>query len=108
MMADGGRRALSLLNENKFDIIFTDLGMPEMNGWEVAKFVKLMHPHMPVIMTTGWGEEIDPAKAVLEGVDHVVAKPFQMAEILELVAQVFPATGIQSSSEGDQLSHPTI
>ena len=108
MTADGGRRALSLLNENKFDIIFTDLGMPEMNGWEVAKFVKLMHPHMPVIMTTGWGEEIDPAKAALEGVDHVVAKPFQMTEILELVAQVFPATGIQSSSEGDQLSYPAI
>jgi CheY-like chemotaxis protein len=108
MIADGGRRALNLLSENEFDIIFTDLGMPEMNGWEVAKFVKLMHPHMPVIMTTGWGEEIDPARAALEGVDRVVAKPFQMTEILELVAQVLPETEIEPASDARRLGYPAM
>src|SRR5262249_25686235 len=66
---DGGRKALALLNEREFDLVFTDLGMPEMNGWEIAKYVKTQYPNLPVIMSTGWGEEIDPVQAAREGVD---------------------------------------
>ncbi|HZS43936.1 MAG TPA: GAF domain-containing protein [Blastocatellia bacterium] len=86
--ADGGKKALELMSEQEFDLVFTDLGMPEMNGWEVAKYVKAMSPNTPVIMTTGWGEEIDSAQASREGVDYVVAKPFQVNEIFNLVADV--------------------
>jgi CheY-like chemotaxis protein len=85
---DGGRKALALLNEQQFDLVFTDLGMPEMNGWEIAKYVKTQYPDLPIIMSTGWGEEIDPVQAAREGVDHVIAKPFQVIEILNLVADV--------------------
>lgn len=83
--ASDGILGMKYLEEGKFDMVLTDLGMPVMNGWEVAKWVKSKIPQIPVGLITGWGTHLDEEKIRESGVDLIIGKPFQMKEILEAV-----------------------
>lgn len=84
---DSGRVALEILEEEEFDLVVTDLGMPEVGGWEVARFCRNKYPRMPVILISGWGAQLDGEEA-LQRVDAVVAKPFSMEEFEESIKSV--------------------
>jgi CheY-like chemotaxis protein len=66
-------------------MVMTDLGMPGMNGWEVVRWIKKREPKIPVALVTGWGVRLDEDKIRESGVDWIIAKPFQVHEILETV-----------------------
>ena len=83
--AADGILGMKYLEEGKFDMVLTDLGMPAMNGWEVAKWVKSKIPQVPVGLITGWGPHLDEEKIKESGVDLVIGKPFQVRDILEAV-----------------------
>jgi len=87
MTAKNGEEGLQLFREKKFDIVLTDLGMPNVSGWEVCKAIKRMSPKTPVGMITGWGMEIDETKKEESGVDFVISKPFDFSRILNLVTE---------------------
>jgi DNA-binding response OmpR family regulator len=61
--------------------------MPSLSGWEVARLVKLRFPDMPVVLVTGWGDQIDPVEARDRGADFLVPKPFQSAEVSAVVTR---------------------
>lgn len=80
--ADGGPRALDLLAEHPFDLVVTDLGMPEMSGSELAYRIRQHHPHLLILLLTGHTDAEDQS----EHVDVVVKKPFQI-DVLERTIQ---------------------
>jgi CheY-like chemotaxis protein len=82
---------LAAFEKGAFDLVITDLGMPGMSGWEVARLVKLQRPGTPVAMVTGWGDRIDPAEATARGVDFIVPKPFKRDNVREIVALALAA-----------------
>jgi signal transduction histidine kinase/ActR/RegA family two-component response regulator len=79
-----GREALKLLDEQEFDLVLTDLSMPEMSGWEVAEAVKRLRPGTPVGLITGWGT-VKPEELSQRGVDGVLAKPYRGDELYAFV-----------------------
>ncbi len=82
-----GEDALEMFDSTKHDVVITDLGMPRMNGWEVAERVKARSPETPVFLLTGWGESV----AAHEGsqfVDRVVAKPVSAEALMEQLAEL--------------------
>jgi signal transduction histidine kinase/ActR/RegA family two-component response regulator len=81
-----GQGAIAALEHARFDLVITDLGMPGVSGWDVARAVKARRPGTPVVMVTGWREQINPAEAAREGVDHLLAKPFRRDEVRETIA----------------------
>jgi PAS domain S-box-containing protein len=83
---EDGDRAIVELGRDGFDLVITDLGMPGLSGWDVARAVKELRPGTPVAMVTGWSEQIDAAMAGHEGIDYLVAKPFRRQEIRAMVA----------------------
>ena len=83
----GGRLALEILEKEKFDLVITDLGMPEVGGWEVAQFCREKRPGTPVILISGWGAQIDNDEAMRK-VDAVLAKPFRLDELEETIKAV--------------------
>jgi CheY-like chemotaxis protein len=85
------RRALEHLSRTPADLLFTDLGMPEMSGWEVAHAARALRPDLPVILVTGWGHQIDPAEVQARRITGVVAKPYKLEDILRAVAEILPA-----------------
>jgi DNA-binding response OmpR family regulator len=83
--ASDGKSGIGYFEKGGFDMVLTDLGMPEMNGWEVAKWIKSRTPQIPVALITGWGTNLDEEKIKTSGVDWIIGKPFQVNEILETV-----------------------
>jgi CheY-like chemotaxis protein len=70
-----GREGLDCLGAQAFDLVLSDLSMPDMSGWEVAREIKRGRPTLPVALVTGWGDEVDPEEASARGVDALLAKP---------------------------------
>jgi len=82
-----GKEGLSRFSEGDYELIFTDMGMPDLSGMEVAKSIKEKNPSIPVLLVTGWGDQLDPSQVKEFGIDAVVAKPFRIGDILEAIRQ---------------------
>lgn len=90
--ATDGKSGLEMLEKDGLiGMVFTDLGMPGMNGWEVARMTKEKAPQLPVILITGWRLSPDETKIRESGIDRIIRKPFQVDEILD-TARVFVRT----------------
>lgn len=98
-LARTGEEGLKVLEKERFDIVFTDLGLPGLSGWDVAKAVKSANDKVTVVLVTGWGVTVDQEKAKRDGVDFVVAKPFTVEHVRHLVAEVM--TGEKRDSEAE-------
>ncbi|MGD0843292.1 MAG: response regulator [Geobacteraceae bacterium] len=84
-----GRAALDLLQKQDFNMVITDLKMPEMKGQELLKAIKILQPEIPVIIITGnitVGNAIDTMKN--RAIDYIL-KPFSPDQLREKVARVF-------------------
>lgn len=98
-IAHGGAAALDALRTPgaKFDVVITDLDMPEVDGWAVAGAVKSHSPSTHVVMLTGWAGDLAPEDFVKRGVDVVLAKPCSRAELETAIGGLLtarPATGL--------------
>jgi len=83
--ASQGSEGIELFKHNDFDIVFTDLGMPGISGWQVAQKIKKINPQVPVAVITGWQIQMDESMVRKRGVDVIVDKPFKIEQILNLV-----------------------
>ncbi len=86
--AAGGREAISMIAPGKFDLIITDLGMPEVSGLEVAAEAKRVATGIPVILLSGWAVDQDEARVKDSGIDRVLPKPCPMADLLAAVDEI--------------------
>jgi CheY-like chemotaxis protein len=73
--AESGEEALRKLNEEKYDLVYTDIRMPGMSGLEVAEQVKARKPWTPVVIITGYGTDAAEARAKAAGVSSFMHKP---------------------------------
>jgi len=87
-LARSAREALSLFEKENFDAIFTDVGMPEMSGWELSRAVRERNSNIPLAVITGWGEAVGSNEREAARVDWVVAKPFDTPRIIEIAQEV--------------------
>jgi CheY-like chemotaxis protein len=84
-IAANGEEALAVFDPAAHDVVITDLGMPRMNGWEVAERIKTRSPATAVFILTGWGEGVS-AHESMQFVDRVIAKPVSAEALLEQLA----------------------
>jgi CheY-like chemotaxis protein len=97
-LASSAGEALSLYDSMKFDAVFTDIGMPGMNGWELARAIRERNQEIPIAVITGWGEAVGSTEQKEAQVDWVVTKPFTTSRIIELAQDVSERL-TQSTSE---------
>jgi signal transduction histidine kinase/CheY-like chemotaxis protein len=88
VLAEDGTEALALFCEREFDGVFTDVGMPGMSGWELAREIRQLNQGIPIAIITGWGELVGSNEQRAAGVDWVIAKPFTADRIAELVREI--------------------
>ncbi len=96
--APDGQKGIELFQGKKFDMVFTDLGMPGMSGWQVAEQIKKINKNTPVVLITGWEVQEKGRELKKSGVDMVVKKPFRVNEILDLVQNRIGHTGEKECS----------
>jgi signal transduction histidine kinase len=71
-----------------FDLVITDLGMPYLDGRQVAKTIKHHSPRTPVVMLTGWGAFLKEDGSGPEDVDGILSKPPRSRELREMLRQI--------------------
>lgn len=80
-----GDQALKKIESEEFDLVITDIRMPKMDGISFLKALKEKKPKMPVIMITGFSLAYSQQRAIQEGADGYLVKPFKIEKIEELV-----------------------
>ncbi|HEX9719552.1 MAG TPA: response regulator [Ramlibacter sp.] len=81
--AENGYEGLAKLQDEKFDLVFTDLRMPGLTGLDVAERVKARQPWMPVVIVTGYGSKTSEDRARAAGVSGFLNKPLSPEMIEE-------------------------
>jgi len=80
-----GREAIEQFTTRRFDLVITDHSMPEMNGTQLAIALKNLGSDVPVILLTGFGEEMQALGELPEGVDLVLGKPVSAVDLRRAV-----------------------
>jgi PAS domain S-box-containing protein len=80
-LADGGQQAVEQLQRNTFDFVFTDLAMPEMDGWETARAIRKDWPLVKIVLVTGYGPTAVPPNSEEDLVDAIIGKPFNFQQV---------------------------
>jgi CheY-like chemotaxis protein len=99
LAADGGREALAQFAAQSFDLVFTDLAMPEMDGWETARALRKLRPEVPIVLVTGYGATAQAPAGEHDLISGVIAKPFDFTQVSETIARVVSKQAQQSKSE---------
>jgi signal transduction histidine kinase/ActR/RegA family two-component response regulator len=97
-LAASGNEALSMFRESKFDAVCTDVGMPGMSGWELAREIRHLDHRIPIAVITGWGEAVGSNEQKAAGVDWVIAKPFTAERVAELVRDIVQRESVKAKS----------
>jgi len=86
--ACGGVAGRDAVLGGEFDVVFTDLGMPDLNGWDLALTVKSTRPRVGVVLVTGWGTQLEGGAALAHGVDLVMSKPVSIDDLDRALRQI--------------------
>ncbi len=98
-----GKEALEVMDsENPFDLIITDLMMPEMDGIQLLTEIKKRNKDLPVIMITGFATIDSAVNAMQKGASDYVAKPFKIKEIEMIVKRTFEETRFKKGLDADK------
>lgn len=87
-LAHNGREGLKRFEEESFDLVLTDVAMPVMDGWTLARCVKDVSPHTPVGFMTGMSKHEIATKLQTSAANFVLFKPFTIAEVKEVITNV--------------------
>ena len=83
--AKNGVEAIEICEKNAIDLVFMDLQMPEMNGYEATLILKKKFPHLPIVAQTAFAMSDDREKALDSGCDDYLAKPIKSKDLLNVV-----------------------
>jgi len=87
-VAATGPEGIAMFEAGQYDVIFSDLGLPDMSGWDVAKAIRAKNAQVPIVLLSGWGIQLDDVRIKECGVDLVLSKPCQMDELINAVDEV--------------------
>ncbi len=83
-MFDSGKDGIEAFKEGGYEILVTDLGLPDISGWEVINIARQIEPDVVTGVITGW--DVSEEEAKQKGVDFLVNKPFEANQIAQVVA----------------------
>lgn len=88
--ANSAGNALKVASDDKFDLIISDIGMPEMNGYELAESLRALTDYQttPLIAVTGYTEYDDRGRSLRAGFDAHLTKPINPSQLLELISKL--------------------
>jgi PAS domain S-box-containing protein len=97
-LASGSEEALTILSENRFDLIVTDLVMSGIGGLDLLKRVKSDCPEIGVIIITGYGEIQAVIEALRSGADDFLLKPFDVEELIKCIDSTLEKQDFQTKT----------
>ncbi len=90
-MADNGSQAIAMIEQNDYDLVLMDIQMPEMNGMEATRKIRMMNnpakANLPVIALTGNSLNTDSEKYLAAGMNDYLSKPLSEPKLFEVIAE---------------------
>jgi DNA-binding NtrC family response regulator len=89
-----GEEALTLMEENRVELVFLDAKLPDIEGLELARQIREIDPHIPIVMITGYfyRDDTKVKEALSEGlISMFITKPFNHSEVLRTVESLRPS-----------------
>jgi two-component system, sensor histidine kinase and response regulator len=106
-LANNGRVALSLTEEEVFDVLFLDVHMPELDGFQVIQAIREREQsargHLPVIALTARSRKEDREQCLAAGMDDFLAKPIQAGDLWAAIDRV-----VDARPSADRLGEPGV
>ena len=96
-VSDSPREALEIFHNapDAFDLVITDLTMPEMNGIELASALHEIRPELPVILMTGYGKDIENSATLCRyGISRLLRKPVKLAQMTSAIDEVISSNDV--------------
>lgn len=103
-----GKTGLQLFQTEDFDLVISDIILPEINGLEVCKKIRSLRPSLPVLMLTALGSTDDKVEGFDAGADDYLVKPFEFRELLARIKALMKRTGNTSTETGGILTYKDI
>ncbi len=97
-VADNGLKALELIKEKNFDVVFTDFKMPDIDGLELLSVIKEYRPATEVIMVTGHGTMESAVQAMKFGSYDYIQKPFKLDILRILIDKILEAKKLKQEN----------
>ncbi|MCD4664092.1 MAG: response regulator [Bacteroidales bacterium] len=92
LTSSDGQDGLQMAIENQIDLLFLDIMLPGINGYDIRRRLKKEKPDLPIIMITAQRHEIDKVSELDFGTDDYITKPFSIPELLARVRAVLRRT----------------
>lgn len=86
--AENGIQAVEMFAELRPDIVILDISMPEMNGIEALKRIKILDPEAKNIICTAIGQQVMLADAIENGAEEFIVKPFEQSQLLAAIEKI--------------------
>lgn len=88
LWAKNGKQATEMVGDNSgIDIVFMDIQMPEMNGYEALKIIKEKLPDLPIVALTAYAVSGDREKGLKAGFNEYLSKPISRKILMELIVK---------------------
>ncbi len=91
VVAEDGYKAIDYLKNRPFDVVLTDIKMPDMNGLELTGKIRSVHDGLPVVLMTGYPSLDTALEALRFKVDDYIIKPFNVNHLYKVVREVASA-----------------
>jgi CheY-like chemotaxis protein len=106
IVAESGEMALKLYDDDagKLDVVFTDIGMPEMSGWELASEIRKRSETIALAIVSGWADAISCDARQAIKADWVVSKPFDIAVIAAIANEVAERRNSSTNASSEVVS----
>lgn len=104
--ANTGQHAIQYIEQQHFDFIILDVGLPDLNGFEVCKKIRRFN-HTPLLFLTARDDEIDRIIGLEIGADDYCTKPFSSREIVSRIKAIWRRMELQKHFHDQQKEHPT-
>jgi signal transduction histidine kinase/ActR/RegA family two-component response regulator len=94
-VSNTGRGGVELFKKDSFDLVLCDLAIPDCSGTEVAKRIKAVNRHVPIVLITGWLTGIKQED--LDNIDYVLEKPFELNSLLAIIEELLRQQEMRNS-----------
>ncbi len=112
MVANNGRQAIDKINEQRFDIVFMDVQMPEMDGvaatGEIRRGEQATGRHMPIVAMTAHAMKGDKEMCLAAGMDDYISKPIRRKDLADVIARVALRFLSADQTKGEPAAGSTI
>jgi len=88
VVANNGEDALSKFEDNKFDLIITDINMPKLNGVDMMRQMRQIQPNLKIIVTTAYNHEEKLKELSDAGMNEYIMKPIDFTKLVETILKI--------------------